>query len=108
MFIIVHQIYTYTYTYIHLQIYIHIHTHICIYVCGVGAQSNTYLHRYAREEVLGISLVNLVPNSSRKPLKQAVRQAVGGEEAEGVELSIIKANAVSLPANQRRVDLRCA
>ena len=27
-------------------------------------------------------------------------------QVEGVELSVIKANAVSLPANQRRVDLR--
>ena len=93
---------------LHIYTSIHIHIYIYICICGVGAQSNTYLHRYAREEVLGISLVNLVPNSSRKPLKQAVRQAVGGEEAEGVELSIIKANAVSLPANKRRVDLRCA
>ena len=93
---------------LHIYTSIHIHIYIYICICGVGAQSNTYLHRYAREEVLGISLENLVPNSSRKPLKQAVRQAVGGEEAEGVELSIIKANAVSLPANKRRVDLRCA
>ena len=61
---------------------------------------------YAREDVQGHSIDNYVPNSSRAPLKQAVRRAIKGEEVNGVELSIIKARASSLPANSRRVDLR--
>jgi len=61
---------------------------------------------YAREDVVGLSIDNYVPNGLRAPLKDAVRRAIKGQEVEGVELTIIKANAVSLAANQRRVDLR--
>ena len=55
----------------------------------LSAASSPY-SGYAKEEVIGISIDNYVPNSSRAPLRAAIKKAILGEEVEGVELSIIK------------------
>jgi PAS domain S-box-containing protein len=60
---------------------------------------------YAKAEVLGRAVVELVVPKCRGPLQEVLRKALSGDEARSFQVSIIKARAQELPEIARHVDL---